>query len=139
MNTKDSKISNILGGCMCGAVRYEVSGPLEFHFICQCRDCQQLSGSAYFPLINVARESIKIVGPNTRYEYTNEDGEGRLQVFCSNCGSNIHGGATEGDSYCLRASSLDDPSLFIPTKVSYNEESQHWDCMSQELLDKGNV
>ena len=33
------------GGCACGAIRYEISAEPVFMNDCQCRDCQQSSGT----------------------------------------------------------------------------------------------
>lgn len=33
------------GGCMCGGVRYEVTGPLREIIACHCRECQQASSN----------------------------------------------------------------------------------------------
>ncbi|MBT6202849.1 MAG: hypothetical protein P8Q36_00365 [Alphaproteobacteria bacterium] len=30
------------GGCMCGGVRYSVTGPLREVIACHCRECQQV-------------------------------------------------------------------------------------------------
>jgi hypothetical protein len=32
------------GGCRCGAIRYEVTGPPVASVACHCRDCQYVSG-----------------------------------------------------------------------------------------------
>ena len=39
-------MTSITGGCLCGGVRYEVSGEPLFARFCCCRDCQRQSGSA---------------------------------------------------------------------------------------------
>lgn len=118
------------GGCKCGQVRYEVNASLGFQFICQCRDCQKFSGSGYLANIMIPKDSLSITGQTTRYEYENESGEMRLQIFCTICGSNVHGGPKNEDFYCLRASSLDDPSIFTPEEVIYQEDAQPWDNTS---------
>ena len=35
------------GGCQCGAVRYEVTGPPIKLYVCHCTECQRQSGSAF--------------------------------------------------------------------------------------------
>ena len=34
-----------MGGCACGAIRYQISGEPVFMNDCQCRDCQRRSGT----------------------------------------------------------------------------------------------
>jgi hypothetical protein len=45
---EESKVNlPLLGGCLCGAVRYSLNAaPLLVH-ACHCHDCQSVSGSAY--------------------------------------------------------------------------------------------
>ncbi len=42
MNTKPEKMT---GGCLCGAVRYEVTAPLQGAQYCHCRMCQKANGA----------------------------------------------------------------------------------------------
>lgn len=35
------------GGCQCGAIRYEISGPPAAVYACHCTECQKQSGSAF--------------------------------------------------------------------------------------------
>ena len=35
------------GGCQCGAVRYEITGPPAAVYACHCTECQRQSGSAF--------------------------------------------------------------------------------------------
>ena len=45
------------GGCQCGAVRYEISGPPRVVYACHCTECQRQSGAA-FALAAVALASV---------------------------------------------------------------------------------
>ena len=42
------------GGCLCGAVRYEIEGDPLLSAVCHCRNCQKQAGSAMSVLIGVA-------------------------------------------------------------------------------------
>ena len=35
------------GGCQCGAIRYEITGPPAAVYACHCTECQKQSGSAF--------------------------------------------------------------------------------------------
>ena len=40
----DSKEHPRTGGCLCGAVRYEVRGPLRPVVMCHCTQCRRMTG-----------------------------------------------------------------------------------------------
>ena len=41
------------GGCLCGAVRYEITQPPLVAYTCHCTVCQRLTGSAFSSAIVV--------------------------------------------------------------------------------------
>jgi hypothetical protein len=42
-----SNASPVFGGCLCGAVRYRVEGPVGPANYCHCADCRRATGSAF--------------------------------------------------------------------------------------------
>ena len=48
------------GGCVCGEVRYECNSRPLMMLKCHCRDCQQVSGGAYTPVVIVPLKAFKI-------------------------------------------------------------------------------
>jgi hypothetical protein len=125
----------ITGGCHCGAVRYEVNATLGFQILCQCRNCQQLSGSAFSALAAVPRKAMTIHGTTSAYEYDNGNGTGlRRRVFCPKCGGVICGGNPAEDIVTLSASSLDDPTLFTPNEVIHHDDAPAWHHQAARLI-----
>jgi len=45
----------MIGGCLCGDVRYLASGDPVVTSICHCRDCQKQIGSAFVEVVAVTR------------------------------------------------------------------------------------
>lgn len=95
------------GGCLCGAVRYEVKGPLRDVVNCHCSFCQKQHGG--FGAHTKARKvNIKI---------TKTDGLGWHQTsdvarrgFCRECGSGLFWEPFDLDATGIIASTLDGPT-----------------------------
>ena len=49
----------LVGGCMCGALRYEVSAPPVMIYNCHCTNCQKISGSAFNVSVIIAEASLR--------------------------------------------------------------------------------
>src|SRR5437870_13460685 len=58
------------GGCVCGAIRYEVTSRPITMFNCHCRDCQRTTGSAFTPVVYVPAQAFKITKGSPRYYFT---------------------------------------------------------------------
>jgi hypothetical protein len=50
------------GGCMCGAVKYEIlEAPLRV-YACHCTDCQRVTGSAFSLGVVVSDDAFRAIG-----------------------------------------------------------------------------
>ena len=52
--------SKIVGGCMCGAVRYESTADAVMQANCYCRDCQRSTGGAFAPVVLVPKAAFTL-------------------------------------------------------------------------------
>ena len=52
---------SLTGGCLCGAVRYEVTEPLVSASYCHCKRCQRRTGSAASASGRIAPGSLRIL------------------------------------------------------------------------------
>src|SRR5262252_1375977 len=122
------------GGCVCGAVRFEVDGEPLFSSNCHCRDCQRASGSAYLPLMGFPRDAVRVTGEVTEYERKAESGTSETEAFCPKCGARLfaHAEAYAG-ILLVRAGCLDDPSAYRPQADIYTSRAQPWDLMDPDL------
>ena len=78
------------GGCLCGGVRYEISGNLGQAENCHCSMCRKNSGSAFIPAAQVASKDFKWTkGENLLASYASSPGGKRM--FCKKCGSPLAG------------------------------------------------
>ena len=79
------------GGCLCGAVRYRVTGEPTWRGACHCTQCQRLTGSAYAVGIYFKESDVEILsGALKQYIYHAYEGGRWIRIqFCELCGTNI--------------------------------------------------
>lgn len=112
------------GGCLCGAVRYRVSGlPFAAEY-CHCRMCQKAAGAVAVSWMDFHKEQVQwMEGQPVEYE-SSENGR---RGFCGQCGSNLSFRNTRYPEYLtLAIASLDDPSRVKPTYHIYTESQVAW-------------
>lgn len=97
------------GGCLCGAVRYEISGELAPIQVCHCSQCRKAQGGPFATNIPVPRSAFRLLsGESALAEYRASPEKKR--VFCRTCGSPIYS-ARDALPETLRvcAGTLDEP------------------------------
>jgi hypothetical protein len=76
----------LIGGCLCGSVRFEVTEPLVSAGYCHCTRCQRRTGTAASASGRIVPGSLRIVsGEELVRSY--EPADGFAKDFCSGCGS----------------------------------------------------
>ena len=76
------------GGCLCGAVKYELDGPISFASHCHCSMCRKAHGAAFASYGGVSASSFRITqGQDALRSF--ESSPGVMRSFCSQCGSPI--------------------------------------------------
>jgi len=99
----------LTGGCMCGAVRFEISAPPVTAGYCHCTRCQRRTGTAAGNSAWLEPGTFRIVSGEELVRVYRPD-EGFEKAFCSTCGSalfsrdpddsrqvNVRLGAFDGD------------------------------------------
>lgn len=117
------------GGCACGAIRYQIAGEPVFMNDCQCRDCQQRSGSGHGSYLTFAgRKDVTLQGKASHWDLAGDSGTVKTHAFCPTCGSPVYlTFAAMPDLFTVTAASLDDPGRFKPQAVTYGVRGHAWD------------
>lgn len=79
------------GGCLCGALRYEVSNQPVRVTMCHCKFCQRATGSAYLvePIFDNG-DFAMVKGNPKRYIHRSEGSGKEVYVhFCETCGTKL--------------------------------------------------
>jgi hypothetical protein len=76
------------GSCLCGAVRYEVSGPYPFMANCHCSMCRKHHGSLFNTTLGVAPANFRWLTPEDRIGYY-QSSPAIARTYCKECGSKL--------------------------------------------------
>ena len=97
------------GSCLCGTVRFEITGELAPIQICHCGVCRKAQGSAFATNIPVAAEHFRLITGEDRLR-AYESSPGKERVFCAICGSPVMSRLTaDPRTVRVRAGTLDEP------------------------------
>ncbi len=93
------------GGCLCEAIRFEVTPPTKWCAHCHCTMCRRAHGAGVVTWIGAHSASVKLLsGESVLNWYASSTGARR--GFCSNCGSMLffEGERWPGETHIARAS-----------------------------------
>lgn len=97
------------GGCLCGAVRYEVHGPLREAIACHCRQCLTWSGN-YVVATQARTADLRFTADNGLAWYASSEEASR--GFCRRCGSNLFWRPHGRDVTSIMAGTVVNPTGF---------------------------
>ena len=122
------------GGCLCGAVRYELDGEPIFQGHCHCVDCQKATGTGHVSVIALPVPAVKVTGEVKGYAVTADSGLPYTRYRCANCGSLVYGEPQAMPGVrTVAAGTLDDVSVFQPQMVIYTKDRPAWDKIDSGL------
>ncbi len=94
---------------------------------CHCRDCQQMSGGPYTPVVYVLAKAFRITKGALRHHSTPSVNSGHnLRGFCAECGSPLFSEPPGDTIRVVKAGSLDDPSWLKIGGALYTASAQPW-------------
>lgn len=119
------------GGCLCGAIRYEVVEAPQSVYACHCRDCQRLTSSAFSMAIIVPERAFRLTAGAPRpLQRIAASGRVATRLVCPDCGSWVCGTPREG-MVRVRAGTLDDTSWLRPTRHIWTRSKQPWITLTE--------
>jgi hypothetical protein len=123
------------GGCTCGAVRYEIAAEPVFSNECQCRTCQQRSGTGHGSYMTFpGRTDVKLQGEARLWDVAADSGNLKSHGFCPTCGSPVYlTFSAMPELFTVHAASLDDPTRFAPQAATYTRCGHAWDHLDPAL------
>jgi hypothetical protein len=122
----------LTGGCLCGALRYEISEAPVMTYTCHCTDCQHVTSSAFSIAVTVPDRAFRLSHGEPRLvQKTADSGRIVTRWLCPDCAcwivSSPQAGASSAEMIRrVRAGTLDDTSWLKPTAHFWTRSKQAW-------------
>ena len=131
MNESDSSGSPCAtGGCLCGAVRFEISGELRGVYNCHCGQCRRSHGhiGAY---TTTTHDQLAFTEKRGLKWY--ESSPIARRGFCGECGSSLFWEPAEKDHIGIAAGSIDQPSGLITQGHIFTDDKGDYYTIDDDL------
>lgn len=126
--------NNYTGGCLCGAVRYEISGTPVVVARCHCEECQKVSGTGHTVGAMFAEEGVQLTGELGEFQYRSDAGNTVTKSFCPRCGSPILGRNTGMKGFVtVPLGTMDDSSALRSEVAIFTRNHKHWDTLDADI------
>ncbi len=120
------------GGCLCGGVRYQLTGACRDIINCHCENCRRTHGhiAAY---TSVNRSDLALVNQQTLQWYHDESPD-TYRGFCNHCGASLFWDARDDrGKVAVSAGSLDDSGELKTIGHVYVSEAGKYYQINDEL------
>ena len=122
------------GSCLCGSVRYEITGDPQRFYHCHCSRCRKASGTGHASNLLIKPGAIKwIKGEELIRSYKVPEAKRFTNCFCSVCGGRVPRYVKETDMIVIPAGSLDDEPAFQPQARIFWDSRVSWSCGGDDL------
>ena len=124
------------GGCLCGKVRYEVSGSSIWKSVCYCESCTRAAGAPAIAYAGFEKSKFRLLHGSIEIY---ESSPGVLRGFCRRCGTSLtyqkNPKVLEGalDDMYIATRTLDNPNAYPPDEHVYYGERVSWFNVEDEL------
>ena len=120
------------GSCLCGAIRYEITGELGPIGHCHCRTCRKAHAAAFATTARVDREGFRwSKGEDLVASF--ESTAGKQRFFCPRCGSHLVAAWNDAPTVIVRVGSLDSDPGTRPIVHIWTSLKAPWHEITDDL------
>lgn len=123
----------LAGGCLCGAVRFEVSPPTKWCAHCHCSLCRRAHGAGFVTWFGVETSAFNLVAGSDVISWYQSTPQAR-RGFCSRCGSTIFFESERWpDEVHIALAHMDGPIDRAPRAHVFYDSRVDWIDLGDEL------
>ncbi|SNS49004.1 GFA family protein [Tropicimonas sediminicola] len=119
------------GHCLCGAIRWEITGPRLWSAYCHCESCRRNCAAPVAAFFGVRNGDWRWTG---QVPATYASAPGVTRFFCATCGTPVAYASEKyrGEMH-FYAAGLDDPADYRPGFHVHHAEHLSWMMISDDL------
>ena len=110
------------GACLCGGVRYRVTGPLREVVFCHCSRCRRTHGH-FAAYTACEREHLELVEERSLRWH---ELDGSRRGFCSECGASVFWERDGRSAISVAAGTVDAPTCLRPGRHIFTEDASDY-------------
>ena len=117
------------GSCLCGAVRYEVTGEAKRFYHCHCSRCRKASGTGHASNLFVQPGALTwLSGEEQVRAFKLPQAKRFANHFCAVCGGRLPRQPKDTDAVIIPAGSLDEEAPIQPQARIFAGSRAGWSC-----------
>jgi len=124
----------ITGGCLCNAVRYQISAAPIVTRVCWCRLCQYIGAGSATVNTCFASDALRVSGELRDYRSVADSGNVMHRKFCPICGTHVLSAADARPQFIfVRSGTLDDREMIKPAVTIWWSQAPSWACVDEKI------
>ena len=120
------------GSCLCGQVKYEITGKMGPITHCHCPTCRKAHATAFSSVSCVQLDDLRFTAGEELLK-CHESSPGKKRYFCSNCGSQIYAKREDQDFYIFRMGTIDGDPGIRPARHIFTRYKAPWYNIHDEI------
>jgi len=122
----------LTGQCLCGAIRYQLTGEPRHVAVCHCRDCRRSAGAPMVSWAMFPESALTLLQGQPR---TINSSGSAMRSFCPDCGTGLfyRNAVNLPGIVDVQSATLDDPDALPPGVQIQVAERLHWMQQAHEL------
>jgi hypothetical protein len=126
--------TTLSGSCLCGAVKFEVTGEPRRFYHCHCSRCRKATGTGHASNLFVQPGALNwLQGEAQVRSFKVPEAERFTNSFCGTCGSRLPRQPKDSDIVLIPAGSLDEEPPLRPQARIFYASRANWSCADDGL------
>lgn len=118
--------NELTGECLCGAVKFSVANNFKAFYQCHCKQCQQLTGSAFASNLFTDLDNVQWLSGQDSISHYEHPSREFSKSFCTSCGSAVPFANKTQTSLIVPAGSLNQLPDIRPQANIFSAEEACW-------------
>jgi hypothetical protein len=125
---------SIQGGCLCGAVRFELTtAPISAGY-CHCTRCQRRTGTGSGISAQVDPAAVRWLQGEELIKGWDPPTDGHVKCFCGECGAHLFSRSRDRSRMAIRMSAFDGDPGVRPSYRQYVAYAAGWEAIPDDGL-----